>query len=174
MKKNFYAAAIVTISAFACAIPVQAQISDLEIHCVPKRIDTSMKKASDGGANRTDEHWVYDISIENNTFKDLTGLEVRYAIFLTREKLGQKAATAPDQQKGSFTIDVLRSHDKRAFTTDPVELKKSNLVGNWIYPSGAKPNAQDALAGLAMRVYQNGQVIAEFANPSNLAHEKWE
>jgi hypothetical protein len=153
---------------------VTAGDSDLEIHCVSKRIDQNTKKASDGGANRTDEHWAYEISIENKTFKNLAGLEVRYAIFLTREKLGSKAADKPEQQKGSFTIDVLQPHEKKTFTTVAAELKKSNLVGNWIYTSGAKPNAQDALVGLALRVYQNGQVFAEFANPSNLLHEKWE
>ena len=29
---------------------------DLEIHCFPKRIDQSVKKGSDGGANETKEH----------------------------------------------------------------------------------------------------------------------
>lgn len=165
---------LLAIVVSALSAPVFAGDSDLEIRCVAKRIDQATKKASDGGANRTEEHWAYDVLIENKTFKDLTGLEVRYVVFLTREKLGQKAAAAPEQQKGSFMVDLLRSHDKRTFTTDSVELKKSNLVGNWIYSSGAKPNAQDALVGLAVHVYQNGQLFTEFANPSNLAHDKWE
>jgi hypothetical protein len=55
-----------------------------------------------------------------------------------------------------------------------VELSKSNLIGNWIYSSGAKPNAQDTLVGLAVRVYQDGQQFAEFANPSALLREKME
>jgi hypothetical protein len=46
------------------------------------------------------------------------------------------------------------------------------LVGHWHYESGAKPNAQDTLVGLAMRVYQGGQQFAEFANPSTLLREK--
>src|ERR1700722_1515343 len=162
-----------TISLLILAAQTLAADADFEIHCVAKQVDQATHKASDGGANRTQEHWAYDISIENKTFKDLTGLEVRYVIFLTREKLGQKAAPAPEQQKGSFSIDLLKSHDKRTFPTDSVELKKSNLVGNWIYTSGGKPNAQDALVGLGIHIYQNGQLIAEFANPPNLAHEKW-
>jgi hypothetical protein len=28
--------------------------------------------------------------------------------------------------------------------------------------------------GVAVRVYQNGQQFAEYANPSNLTREKWE
>ena len=58
----------------------------------------------------------------------------------------------PRQQSGSFSIDDLKPHEKKSFSTNPVELNKSNLVGHWHYESGAKPNAQDTLVGLAMRV----------------------
>ena len=36
---------------------------DVEIHCSPKRVDQTVKKASDGGANETKEHWIYDVTI---------------------------------------------------------------------------------------------------------------
>ena len=145
---------------------------DLEIHCVARRIDQTVKKASDGGANETKEYWVYDVTIENRTFKELANLELKYVIFFKQEQLGVKAAATPRQQSGSFSIDSIKSHEKKSFSTDPVELNKSNLVGNWIYSSGAKPNAQDTLVGLAVRVYQGGQQFAEFANPSTLLKEK--
>ena len=64
---------------------------DVEIHCFPKRIDQSVKKASDGGTNETKEHWVYDLTIENKTFKELTNLDLKCVIFFTRERLGLKA-----------------------------------------------------------------------------------
>src|SRR5437660_4410843 len=147
---------------------------DLEIHCFPKRIDQSVKRASDGGANQTKEHWVYDVTIENKTFKELSNLDLKYVIFFKQEQLGVKATAAPRQQSGSFSIDSLKPHEKKSFSTNPVELNKANLVGNWIYTSGAKPNAQDTLVGLAMRVYQGGQQFAEFANPSTLLREKVE
>ena len=83
--------------------------------------------------------------------------------------MGVKAAATPRQQSGSFSIDLLRPHEKKSFSTDPVELSKSNLVGHWHYESGAKPNAQDTLVGLALRLYQGGQ---QFANPSTLLREK--
>jgi hypothetical protein len=88
--------------------------------------------------------------------------------------LGVKAAATPRQQSGSFSIDDLKPHEKKSFSTNPVELNKSNLVGHWHYESDAKPNAQDTLVGLAMRVYQGGQQFAEFANPSTLLREKLE
>lgn len=148
--------------------------SDVEIHCAPKKVDEQVRKASDGGANVTKEHWVYEVTVENKTFKDLPNLDAKYAIFLKQEQLGTKAAPSARHQNGSFSIPALKSHEKKSFTTDPVELSKSNLVGNWIYTSGAKPNAQDTLVGLAIRVYQNGQQFADYANPSTLSKEKWE
>src|SRR5438874_2056923 len=147
---------------------------DVEIHCVPKRVDQTVKKASDGGANETKEHWIYDVTIENKIFKELSNLEVKYVVFFAQERLGVKAEPTKRQQSGSFSIDSLKSHEKKSFSTNPVELSKSNLVGNWIYSSGAKPNAQDTLVGLAVRVNQGGQQFAEFANPSTLLREKWE
>ena len=147
---------------------------DVEIHCFPKRIDQSVRTASDGGANETKEHWVYDVTIENKTFKELTNLDLKYVIFFTQERLGVKADPTKRQQSGSFSIDSLKSHEKKSFSTNPVELNKSNLVGHWHYESGAKPNAQGTLVGLAVRVYQGGQLFAEFANPSTLLREKVE
>jgi hypothetical protein len=172
--KHTHPIIVLLMSFFLVAAQAMAGNSDLEIHCVPKRIDQNMKKASDGGANVAKEHWAYDVSIENKTFKELTNLDVRYVLFLTREQLGVKAAPTPEREKGSFSIDILKPHEKKTLTTNSVELSKSNLVGNWIYPSGAKPNAQDSLVGVAIRVYQAGQSFADFANPSNLAREKWE
>ncbi len=154
---------------------VSAGNFDLEIHCVPKRLDQNVKKASDGGAAVTKEHWGYDVTMENKTFKDLTNLEVKYAIFFSQERLGVKAAATAKRQTGMFTIPVLNPHEKKVFTTDSVELDKANLVGNWIYTSGAKPGATGMLSGLWVRVYQNGQLFAEYANPSTLmTQQKWE
>src|SRR5438552_14835808 len=93
---------------------------DVEIHCFPKRIDQSVKKASDGGANETKEHWVYDVTIENKTFKELANLDLRYVIFFTQEQLGVKAAPTARQQSGSFSIDFLKPHEKKSFSTNPV------------------------------------------------------
>jgi hypothetical protein len=64
---------------------------DVEIHCFPKRIDQSVRTASDGGVNQTRERWVYDLTIENKTFRELTDLDLKYVIFFTQERLGLKA-----------------------------------------------------------------------------------
>ena len=51
-------------------------------------VDQTVKKASDGGANEIKEHWVYDVTIENKTFKELSDLDLKYVVFFTQERLG--------------------------------------------------------------------------------------
>jgi hypothetical protein len=41
--------------------------------------------------------------------------------------------------------------------------------------NGANPKAEDSLAGIWVRMYQNGKIVGEFTKPSNLASkEKWD
>lgn len=156
----------------ASASSLCAADSDLEIHSAPLKIDSTTTKSSEGGANHTKEHWVYQLTIENKNFHDLTGLQVKYVILHTRERLGERDNSArPERKTGSFSIPTLKSREKLTFKTDALELHKASLVGNYIYSSGAKHNAQDALVGVVLRVEQNGQRFAEFANPSNLSKE---
>ena len=64
---------------------------DVDIHCVARRVDQSVKKASDGGANETKEHWVYDVTIENRTFKELANLDLKYVIFFYPGTVGSES-----------------------------------------------------------------------------------
>lgn len=168
-----------------------ASNSDVEIHCVAKKVSEDTRKASGearmtkdilgqpvlavgGGTNKTKENWVYDVTIENKTFKELTGVEIKYTIFFKQEKQGTKEAPVQEHQNGTFTLPVLKPHEKQTFTTDSVELKKSNLVGEFHYANGGRMHAEDTLAGLAVRIYQSGQPLAEYANPSTLLKESWD
>ena len=155
----------------ACATSLRAADGDLEIHSTPLKIDSTTTKASDGEANRTKEHAVYQLTIENKSFHDVTGLQVKYVILYTHEKLGQKDSAKPERKTGSFPIATLKARETLTFKTDAVELDKASLVGNYIYFSGAKPNAQDALVGIVLHVEQDGKVFALFANPSSLSKE---
>jgi hypothetical protein len=174
MKRALFvllAVAILTV----LAGPVGAGNADVDIHCVAKKLDEKVNQGSgEGSFAVTKEHWIYEVTIENRTFKDLADVEVKYVIFFNKEQLGVKAAATPKQQSGTATVGSLKSHEKKSFTTEPVELDKANLVGNYHYPSGAKPGAHDTLTGLGVRVMQAGQQFAEFANPSTLLREKWQ
>ena len=188
--KNFLTI-LCLVAAFQITPHLFASDSDVEIHCVAKKVSEDTKKASGetrmtkdmlgqpvlavgGGTNKTKEFWVYDVTIENKTFKELTGVEIKYTIFFKQEKQGSKEAPAQVHQNGTFTLPALKPHEKQAFTTDSVELRKSNLVGEFHYANGGRIRAEDTLAGLAVRFIQNGQPLAEYANPSTLLKENWQ
>ncbi len=179
------------VAALQVAPHLFAADSDVEIHCVAKKASEATKKASGearmtrdmfgqpvlavgGGTNKTNENWVYDVTIENKTFKELSGVEIKYTVFFKQEKQGSKEAPMQVHQNGTFTLPVLKPHEKQTFTTDSVELRKSNLVGEFHYANGGRIRAEDTLAGLAVRIYQNGQPWAEYANPSTLLKENWQ
>ncbi len=148
---------------------------DLDIHVVAKRVDASQPRNEDDNSRTVSkEHWNYEVSVENVTFKPMAAIDVRYMIFYKTEELGSKAPAQQRHQSGSFTIDALTPHQKKTFTTNSVELSKSHLTGHWYYSGGERIKAEDALAGVWVRVYQSGQVIGEYANPSFLSKEQWQ
>ncbi|MGI9115756.1 MAG: hypothetical protein DLM52_11980 [Chthoniobacterales bacterium] len=150
-----------------------AGMSDVDIQVAPKMVDASQPQNA-GHRGTSEEHWQYIVMIENKRFQPLLGLEVRYMTFYTEAALGSKDAPEQQHQNGSFAVDLLQPHEKKAFTTSPVELKKSHLVGRRHYVNGGRIKAEDALVGVWVRVYQGGQIIGEYANPSTLTREQWQ
>jgi hypothetical protein len=95
-------------------------------------------------------------------------------IFYKKEELGKRTADKPERQTGSFTIGALKSHEKKSFTTNSVELKKAHLNNGYYFEDGGRQAAQDTLGGIWVRVMQGATQIAEYANPSILLKEKWD
>jgi len=75
-------------------------------------------------------------------------------------------------------IASIDSLGKTSFDTDSVALTKASLLGPpggyTYFVNGAKPTAADTLTGLWVRVYQNGNLFAEYSYPSGLSSsETW-
>jgi hypothetical protein len=85
-----------------------------------------------------------------------------------------QSACAAATSERLVLIDALMPHQKKTFTTNSVELNKSHLTGHWYYSGGERIKAEDTLTGIWVRVYQSGQVIGEYANPSFLSTEQWQ
>jgi hypothetical protein len=147
--------------------------SDVDIHVFPRIVDASQPQ-NIGHRVLSEEHWQYLVTIENKRFQPLLGVEVRYMTFFTTAALGSKEAPRQEHENGSFAIEALQPHEKKVFTTNPVDLKKAHLVGHRYYINGGRIKAEDALVGLWLRVYQSGQLIGEYANPSTLTKEQWQ
>ena len=147
--------------------------SDVEIHCVARKVDEVNKSSTESMAH-LQEHWTYEVTVENKTFRELSAVEVTYAIFYKKEELGNRKEDKPQRQTGTFTIGVLKPHEKKSFTTNAVEQKKAHLNNGYYYPDGGRQAAQDSLVGVWVRLMLAGQQFAEYANPSTLLKEKWE
>jgi hypothetical protein len=161
-----------TIAIGFLATSMLAAIPDVDIHAVAKRIDATAPR-NEGNETRAvwEEHWNYEVTLENKRFQPLTGLEVRYMIFYKTEKLGSTALAQEQHQSGTYSLDTLNPHQRMSFTTNSVELKKSHLNGNWRFRSGGRSKAEEALVGICVRVYRAGQLVGEFADPSALAKD---
>jgi hypothetical protein len=146
---------------------------DVEIHAVAKKVEGSAPQNL-GHHTSWKEHWNYEVTVENKTFRPMPAVEVRYMIFYKTEELGSKAPPKQSHETGAFSFETLASHDKKSLTTNTVELKKSHLSGAWYYAGGERVKAEDTLAGVWVRVYQAGQQVGEYANPSVLMKEQWE
>ena len=147
--------------------------SDVDIHASAKMLSQS-QPLSQGHHQAAKENWTYEIMLENRRFQPLTQLQARYMVFYTTAELGSKEAPLQQHQNGSFSIDVLQPQEKKQFTTTPIDLNKSHLVGRRHYVNGGRMKAEDALVGVWVRVYQGERIIGEYANPSTLMKEQWQ
>ena len=169
-----------------CLQPCVAHAQDavLDFSCVARKVDqktstTTPKPSNNGGTGATfsytNEDWQYVVTLKNkDAFKELTNLVVKYIIFFKQEQLGSLAGARLERQTGSARIDTIKGNDKVEFSTVAVKLQKASLGAGYSYDNGAKSDANANLAGLWIRVYQNGNLIAEMSRPSNLpSKEKW-
>jgi hypothetical protein len=129
-------------------------------------------------SKKTDE-WAFTVTVENQTFKALENLEVKYIIFYKTEKLGQKGPARKETKSGSYTIPSIASLDKAIFDTDSVKLTRGMLIGQpgsyEYFTNGAKPNAADTLTGIWIRIYKDGNQFAEYGYPAGLTStEQWQ
>ena len=118
-----------------------------------------MKKASDGGANEIKEHSVYDITIENKTFKELTNLDLKYVIFFKQKKLGVKTAATPATAERKLQHrfpqaareEIIQHQSGRAKQGEPCRQldlffrSKAKRAGHTRWPGGADVSRRTAV-----------------------------
>ncbi|MEI8341723.1 MAG: hypothetical protein WCH43_09345 [Verrucomicrobiota bacterium] len=157
--------------------PVFAGNSDVVINTVAKKIEdkSAVPAAGEGSIAEKKEEWAYMVTVENKSFKPLTGLEAKYIIFYKQDQIGSKVTPRLQRKSGSCTVPEIQASGKNSFTTNSVELKKSVLTGNYYFTNGAKTKAEDGLSGIWIRIYLNGNLFAEYTRPTSLSSkEKWE
>jgi hypothetical protein len=153
--------------------PLAAAPPDFDFKAETKRL--SKERATTGIEKISTEQWVYSVTVENKSSKDFAGIDVQYRVFTSDVKPGVKGPPARVRTNGSTTLAEIKARTKNTFTTNPVELTKSQLAGGTTWGSGARPRVADVLDGIWVRLYKDGELIGEFAKPPNLStKEQWE
>lgn len=153
----------------------RAQDSDLNITCQKKKLNDTAPAQEANYESKETEQWEYTVTVENQSFKALSNLDVKYIIYVTRKQLGAKGPPRKGTTSGSSTIMSLESLAKTSFDTDPVKLTKATVTGGAYFADGASLTADDSITGIWVRVYQNGNLITEYTSPEGLnTTEKWQ
>jgi len=152
-------------------------VDKVQISAQKKR--TGVVKGTVGAAGeraRDVEKCTYELKFQNQTLADLQKLTIDYIIFVERQKLGEKSTEEGhvDRFTGTKAIDVLTNREPQTITTEEIPLNSSNLVGAYHYPNGGRIKAVDNVVGVWVRVSQDGQMIAEYANPSAVTKRGWD
>jgi hypothetical protein len=154
------------------ALYARGASTDFDIKVEPKcltkdRSSTNIEKISR-------EQWAYNVIVENKSANDHTALEVKYILFANDVTPGSKAPPKIVRKNGSTTIDI-KSREKKAFVTEPMDITKSQLVGGTTWGSGARPRSNETLEGIWLRIYKGSELISETVRPPTLAtRQTWE
>ncbi len=155
------------------ALPFEALAADYSFDFKTEKKKVEGKRSTSIDMQKMDEKWAYNVEIDNHSFKDISGVEIKYVVFYKVVQAGSKVEK-DKRLSGSATAAVLKNNAQFTFQTDPIELIKTQLIGGFYWGNGAKTRSRDALTGIWVRIFQNGTMIGEYADPSNLTSQDWE
>lgn len=157
---------------FCSIIPAKAGLSDVEISATRRKLDEDRSRGSN--ITTTTKEIVYDVTVQSKTFKPQANLEVKYMIFFEDAKAGSAEDASVKAERGSEKIATLEGNRAYSFQTKPIKLQTQELDAGWYYSSGGSNRSKDKVSGIWFRVYREGTMIAEYANPSTVSkRETW-
>ena len=140
----------------------------LDFSAAKNRIDRNKK------GNTTKEGWIYKVDIGNRSFKDFSGVEFKYRIWITSEnRVGNRRKASSRFVTGSKSIADFVNTTRISFNTERIALQQVEKVerkktGGKNKP-GNKKNSRiivtrdtQKLDGLAIDVFHQGKKIAQW------------
>lgn len=140
----------------------------IEVAVVPKKESADEKRSRNVTHEAT--KFQYSVTLTNRSFADVSGLSAEYRIFV-RSDSGKGAVSQQKLERQEFRAEIpaLPNNGRYSFDTEPVTLKTSQLDGGWYYTDGSRSKRQDKVAGVWIRILQDGKVVGEYLNPTSLA-----
>ena len=151
-----------------------AQLQDIKISAVPKKID-EQKDRPKGNLTVTTKEIAYKVSVENRTFKTIPQLEVKYIIYYVDSNPGSKEKRIESLRKGSEAVADLAANRTTTFETKPLKLTKEELDAGWYWVGSGSSRVKDRVTGVWIRAYSNGALLGEYCNPTTVAKKnEWQ
>ena len=136
------------------------------------------EKKQKAGVTLAKEEWVYQITIENKSFKDAQNVSIKYIIFEQPQNASEVGKSKEDlvRKLGGKESPLMKNFEKVTFASEPIERNSIQLKPGYVWTSGSgKRQSKDSLDGLWIRVFVNGQQATEFTYPPSLStREKWD
>ncbi len=141
----------------------------LDFSAAKNRIDRNKK------GNTTKEGWIYKVDIGNRSFKDFSGMEFKYRIWITSEnRVGNRRKESSRSVTGSKSIADFANASRISFDTMRIALQQVEKVerkktGGKNKSGSNKKNSRiivtrdtQKLDGLAIDVFHQGKKIAQW------------
>lgn len=143
----------------------------VEVSARRVRLDSDRKQTR--SSVRKSEKWCFKFIVENKSRATLHRLSAEYRVFHVDDKVSLEKAELPLKVvRGMVTIGTLAPGSKRDLQTKPLELDITQLKPGYHYSGTNKRRVEDSLEGIWIRILQDGETIAEFANPSRLPEKQ--
>ena len=147
-------------------------MQDVQIIATKKKLD-EQKEREGGNKTITTKEIIYNVSVQNKTFKPIPEVQIKYMIFLTDSKGGSNATAVESAHTGSETLKNLASQATTNFETKSIKLTQEDLDAGWYYTTGANNRARDKVNGVWIRAYVDGKMVGEYANPTTIKKNTW-
>ncbi len=161
------------IAAFAFDVMAQG-LGPIHITTNRKRVDKEKKETGSHTISR--EEWVQVVELDNRSPRSMDNVTVKYRVYKLDDSHGAKRSEMSlIFEEGEHKIEVLERLKKEVFETTPVKIEVNSLKPGWYYTDGAKGTVKDRLHGVWLKIYEDGELIQEYINPTTLrTSHPWE
>lgn len=170
----------------ATATPPPAAPDKPKVEVSADRKRTDVTKDNLGGPGQRDERTmekhVYNFKVQSREFGEVPALDLQYVIFVERQKLGtDKSEDAVERITGSGKVEAMdRKNPIQNVASSEFQLTKelqNAKYGGYVGTGGKmveRRKTEDSVLGIWVKVLKDGQVVAEYTNPSTVTKRGWE
>lgn len=133
------------------------------------RIRKGSKRSEAKSTTNIEEDWCYKITITNNSRADLGNLSIEYRVYYREDAIRKtKESHSVLHDDGKASIGLLAARDEVQLETNAIVLDVEQLKIGWKHRGTGKRRVEDSLEGIRLRIFSNGELLKEYASPTNL------